>query len=162
MTTYGAINLHGAALSSYGLMTLCVNVYHSIEFPLLLQLYTGSFMYPRPHSNLGTIPSLSQFLSQIGFFLFVQFSILRTLVTMSIMLHQKKGGGSAIPAAAAAYDISYKVISMKAAFLIGLYVMGSPGRLTLVTGLVHGIVVAVWMVVQQYIILRKYGGKEAP
>jgi hypothetical protein len=148
-------------LSSHGTVTLFVNVYQSIEFPLLLHFCTSKSEFPRLHSNLCTIPSLSQSASQIVFFLFVQFTVLRSLVSISTRLHGTKGGEIATRQTGTAYDISYKVISVRAAFLIGLYVMGAPGRLTLRTGSIHGIVVAVWMVIQQYLVLREDGRKGA-
>ena len=58
--------------------------------------------------------------------------------------------------AGAAYDLSWRTILVRGTFLVGLFVLGAPGRLVPHACMLHGITIAVWMVLQQCIFSHEY------
>jgi hypothetical protein len=128
-------------------ITHSVNLYHAIEFPMLLQFHPGNLRCPRQTYSLYTCPSPSEFVSQIGFLISIQFLVgkcIGRLLRVAINTPSDKDWVWH----AGAYGLAGRTILVRGTFLLGLYVLGVPGRLTAQMGMLHGMPVAVWMVLQ--------------
>ncbi|KAF1948954.1 hypothetical protein CC80DRAFT_599309 [Byssothecium circinans] len=128
------------------ILLLSTDIWHAMEFPMLLVYRPTIIKTAQPLFSLATAPSPFQLGVQIACLLFVELVLQAYLLGPIARMVTAKAAGSKADNASTAYNISWELIRIRTTFGLGCFILGMPAGWTAHIGLMHGLTIGAWMI----------------